>query len=255
MFPFSDVGPVDRSEKKALLIAFIFCAVFVILLAVFDYAMRPRTELLSYVPETPPVPAPAEPSQSSFGEPAEKFRAVPANFSDVDFQNFSYGVYAGSNGTPVNLILNEGKMWDASGWFNLEDVYYKDITGDGSPEAIVRILHLRCNGSCDGGADAFYIYSRRNGQLKNIWRYETGSYAYGCGLRSFTLENKEMLVELFGRCDSDAMVYPGPRAYLVEDLTLVHFKFDGTGFRTKAIQYIPHPVRNVKNWKPEIRIY
>jgi hypothetical protein len=255
MFPFSEVGPFDHSEKKALLMAFVLCAVFIILLAVFEYAMRPPTELLSDVSPTPSVPELPEPSQSSFGEPAEMFRVVPANFSGVDFQNFSYGVYDGYNGTPVNLTLNEGKMWDASGWFNLEDVYYKDITGDGSPEAIVRLLHLRCNGSCDGGADAFYIYSRRNGKLKNIWRYETGSYAYGCGLRSFTLENKQMLVELFGRCGSDAMVFPGPRAFMVEDLTLVHFEFDGTGFKTKMVRYIPQQLRNVKNWKPEIRIY
>ena len=102
-------------------------------------------------------------------------------------------------------------MWDDSGWFNLEDVYYQDVTGDGSPEAIVRLLHLRCSGSCDGGADLFYIYSRRNGRLKNIWQYETGSYAYGCGLKSFSLRGKQVVLELTNGCTKEVVSYPGPR--------------------------------------------
>jgi hypothetical protein len=145
MFPFSKVGPFDHTERKALLMAFLACAVFIAFVTV------------------------------SSVDPLESFRFVPENFRGVDFKNFSYGVYLTADDKPVSLNLTDGKMWDASGWFNLQDVYYKDITGDGRLEAIVRLLHLRCNGSCDGGADMFYIYTMRNGKLKSLWQYETGS--------------------------------------------------------------------------------
>ena len=254
MFPFSHVGPFDQAEKKALLIAALFCAAFIALLSMTATVRRVRVR--KTIATTTPLTTPfEEPSESSFGDPVEKFRSIPKNFTDVDFNYFSYGPYPSSDGNPFNLTLTEGKMWDASGWFNLQDVYYKDITGDGSPEAIVRLLHLRCHGSCDGGSDLFYIYSKRNGKLKNIWQYETGSYAYGCGLRSFTLEKKAMTLELFGRCARPATDYPGRTKFMVEDSTVILFEFDGSRFVTKTIAYMTEPLRSVRNWDPDIRIY
>lgn len=254
MFPFSNVGPFDRSEKKALLFAALFCALFIAVLTVESSAKRARKKWLTVV-NTTPLTTPFERSEPSHADPLERFRSIPQNFIEVDFNYFSYGVYTSPDGKPLNLTLTDGKMWDDSGWFNLQDVYYKDVTGDGSPEAIVRLLHLRCHGSCDGGSDVFYIYSKRNGRLKNIWRYETGSYAYGCGLKSFTIESKQIYLGLFGQCSSEVMSYPGPSKYLVEDLTLLRFEFDGSSFKAKSTEYLPQSMRNVKNWEPEIRIY
>jgi hypothetical protein len=207
MFPFTEIGPFDRTEKKALIFAALFCALFICLLSVFSPG-KPVRKTLSTVLSTTPLTTPREPSRV---DPLDQYRFVPENFSKVDFKNFSYGVYSISVGKPVSLTLNDGKMWDDSGWFNLEDVYYQDVTGDGSPEAIVRLLHLRCHGSCDGGADLFYIYSKRNGKLKNIWQYETGSYAYGCGLKSFSLRGKQVVLELTNGCTKEVVSYPGPR--------------------------------------------
>jgi hypothetical protein len=197
MFPFTKIGPFDRAERKALLFAFLFCALFIFLLSVSVPAKRARKLPLTVLSTTPFEPVPSVPS---FKKPLEEFRFVTENFREVDFKNFSYGVYTISEGKTHGLTLTDGQMWDDFGWFNLEDVYYKDITGDGSAEAIVRLLRMRCSGSCDGGADLFYIYSRQNGKLKNLWRYETGSYANGCGLKSFTLGHRQVLLELFGQC-------------------------------------------------------
>ena len=218
MFPFTKLGRFDHTEKKALLFAFLFSALFIVLLGVSVPAKRTRKLPLTIV-NAPPVTKPFVPSSASYEDPLEKFRLVPANFREVDFKNFSYGVYVPSKGKPVKLTLTEGAMWDDTSLFDLQDVYYKDVTGDGSAEAIVRLLHLRCNGSCDGGADLFYIYTTRNGTFKNIWQYETGSFADGCVLKSFTLGNKQMVLELFGSCAPS------------------------------------EPSRNVKTWEPEIRIY
>jgi len=208
MFPFREIGPFDRTEKKALLFAALFCALFIGLLSLLSPAKHVRKKQLTIVSDTP-LTTPFETPEPSFKAQLARFRSIPGNFSEVDFENFSYGSYTSSDLKPLSLNLTDGKMWDDSGWFNLQDVYYKDLTGDGSPEAIVRILHLRCQGSCDGGADLFYIYSRRNGKLKNIWRYETGSYAYGCGLKSFALGNKQILLELKGPCPNQVVSYPG----------------------------------------------
>ena len=254
MFPFTETGPFDRTEKKALLVAALFCAVFIVILGVSAPAKRVHKKQQTFV-STAPVTTPLEPSVPYQVDPLESYRIVPRNFIDVDFQNFSYGVYSPSELKPLSLTLTDGKMWDDSGWFNLQDVSYRDITGDGSPEAIVRLLHLRCHGSCDGGSDVIYIYSRRNGNLKNIWRYETGSYAYGCGLKSLMVGDRVIIMDLFGRCSTQAMVSPGPAKYLVEDLTSTVFEFDGRQFTTKSTRYITDGLRNVKNWEPQIWIY
>lgn len=255
MFPFTSLGPFDHSEKKALLFAFLFCAVFIVLLSASAPAKRTRTKKLTVV-STAPLAKTYEPSESSFGDPIERFRFVPENFREVDFKNFSYGINAIYDGKPVGLTLTDGELWNSSGWYKLQDVYYKDVTGDGLEEAIVRISRTRCGGgSCDGGAAKFYIYSSRNGKLKNIWQYETGSYAYGCGLKTFILGNKQMIMELFGQCASQAMDRPGPEKFVVEDLTFLLFEFDGRRFRTKQIEFIPDLPHNVKNWVPDIQIY
>ena len=141
-----------------------------------------------------------------------------------------------------------------SGWFKLKDVYYEDLTGDKQAGAIVRLSHVACGVSCDGSADIFYIYTTRNGKLKNIWRYGTGSYAYGCGLKTFALGNKEIVLQLLASVRGRQWKIR-PAKFVVEDLTFIQFEFDGSRFVTKSIEYIPEPARNVKNYKPEIRIY
>jgi len=253
MFPFTSIGPFDSTERKALLLAFLFCALFIVSLSM-SMSVKPARKKHLTILSTTPLTRPFEPPVLSYGDQLEQSRVVPENFSEVDFKNFSYGDYAISEGKPLSLTLNDGKMWDDAGWFNLQDVYYKDITGDGRPEAIVRLLRLRCHGSCDGGADWFFIYTTRNGKLKNIWQYATGSYADGCGLKSFTLGRKQIEMELFGSCASQEIRYPGQSKFAAGDSTLLVFEFDGLRFTTTTIQYMPESARNVNYWEPEIRI-
>ena len=253
MFPFTSIGPFDRTERKALLLAFLFCALFIVSFSI-SMSVKPTRKKRLTILSTTPLTTPFEPPVLSYGDRLEKLRVVPKDFSEVDFNNFSYGDYASSDGKPVNLTLNDGKMWDAAGWFNLQAVYYKDLTGDGRPEAIVRLLRLRCHGSCDGGADWFYVFTTRNGKLKNIWQYATGSYAYGCGLKSFALADKQIVMELFGSCASQGVGYPEQSKFAAGDMTYMLFEFDGRHFTTTAIEYIPESARNLKKWEPEIRI-
>lgn len=253
MFPFSEIGPFDRSEKKALLVAFLLCAVFIGLLSVSAPARRVRKKPLTIVSTTPPANL-YEPRAPSYVDPLEGFRAVPENFWAFDFMNFSYGSYVSSDGKSHALTIRQGLLEGKSEWFELKDVFYRDLTRDGIEEAIVRLWHVRCDDSCNG-TDLFYIYSTRNGKLKNLWQYETGTYAYGCGLKYVMFGEKQIVMELFGRCSSQAMVSTGPAKFLIEDSTFTVFEFDGRQFVTKSAKYIVEPIRNVQHWEPEIRIY
>lgn len=251
MFPFSEIGPFDRSEKKALLVAFLFCAVFVVLLSVSAPATRHKKPLTTVntrmgdIQYEPPPP---------YIDPLDRFRAVPDNFLEVDFRNLSYGSYATSDGESHVLNLRQGTAGDESDWFELKDVFYKDLTGDRIAEAFVKIRHGVCDGTSCTNTDRFYIYATSNGKLKNLWQYETGSYAYGCGLKSLMLGDRQIVLELFGRCSTQAMISPGPAKFLVEDVTSTVFEYDGRRFVTKSAKYILEPMRNVKNWEPVILI-
>lgn len=253
MFPFSKIGPFDRTEIKALLVAFLFCAMFVGLLSVSVPAKRVRKKPLTIVSTTPSTPL-FEPPAPPHIDPLQTFRVAPENFWAFDFMNFSYGDYVSSDGEPRPLTLRQGVQENNPGWFELKDVFYKDLTGDGIAEAIVRLWHVQCDDRCNG-TDLFYIYTTRNGKLKDLWRYETGTYTYGCGLKDVTFGHKQIVIELFGRCSRQAMVSPGPAKFLVEDSTFTVFEFNGSRFIIKSAKYIVEPMRNVKNWIPEIRIY
>jgi hypothetical protein len=65
----------------------------------------------------------------------------------------------------INVTLKNGEYEydfnESRGWFSLRDVYYVDVTGDQIPDAIVNLSHVEWGtGSCDGGSDLFFIYSK-----------------------------------------------------------------------------------------------
>jgi hypothetical protein len=140
------------------------------------------------------------------------------------------------------------------GWFNLKDVYYSDLTGDGTPEAIVILWHVSCGASCDGGAGLFYVYEARRNKLKPVWQYETGSLAYGCGLKSFAARSREITVELFRRCFDEKEESVGTGKFQAKDTTRLTFGFDGRKFVERKKEIIPAPERSVLNYQPVISI-
>lgn len=255
MFPFCKYGPMDRSERKALWLAILAGSLFIVTLAVaHPPAERKRKSDFTILKPTAPTKH-LEPE--TLTELNESYRVVPNDYKNVDFNNFFYGVYAFPDGKEAELTLYSGVLGlpDNLGWFELKDVYYKDVTGDRKPEAIVRLSHVKCEGTCDRGSDLLYIYTIRDGKLKSVWQYETGTYAYGCGLKSLMLGNTQLVLELFGRCPKEAMDYPGLKKFVVEDLTFILFEFDGRRFAMKTFEYIPAPSRNVRDYEPELQLY
>ena len=193
-------------------------------------------------------------------DPYEQFRVVPPVFADLDFDNHSYGRYTFWSGKTIWLALTRGEYrYDNPnsdrGWFALKDVYYSDVTGDGTPEAIVLLNHVQCGGgSCDGGSSFIHLYTIRKGKPRRLWQYETGSGAYGCSLKSLTLRAGQIVLEVFGRCTRPATDNPGPRKFMVKDLTRLVFRFNGRRFVRNRLQFIPAPLTDVGNYKATISI-
>src|SRR5215211_2575091 len=109
MIPFTQLGPIDRGELKALLFASLFCCLFVTFLIVVhpptwgtkrvsNNMMPPPTKFLE--PSNPPPVM----------DPLERFRVVPEDFKHVDFENYSYGLYTISPGKKIDLTLFVGEL-------------------------------------------------------------------------------------------------------------------------------------------------
>ena len=252
-----------RSRLEAKVVAAFVtlgCLVFFIQVAGPKKQPPPRSVNSVPVPVLVPTPQPslAEPTHAI--DPNEQHRSVPGRWASIDFKHRSYGPYKFYGGRKINLALKNGEYEydfnERRGWFSFSDVYYVDITGDQIPDALVNLSHVECGGgSCDGGSDLFFIYSKNaDGKLKELFQYETGSYAEGCGLKSLTVKGTEVQLELFGRCPQPAMNYPDPGKFMVKDLTQLGFRYHEKGFLSTTTRFVSTDVVDVKNYKPEVHI-
>lgn len=247
-----------RSDLIALLVSVLFSLVFLTSFALSYQPSKPQPHVL-LASGPPPKPVEVLQPPPARQDPNEKFRVVPENFADADFRNWSYGRYR-FWGKRLTLSLSQGQVvheWKEGGGgetFLLTDVFYTDLTGDGKPEAIVMLSHVECGGSCDGGSDLFYIYENRNGTVRRIWEYETGSMANGCGLKSFTVTNKQIAVEMFGHCWEPASSFDISGKYIVRDLTRAVFHFNGRRFVKKLTEITAAPAKELRNYRPEVHI-
>jgi hypothetical protein len=259
MLPFSGYGPIDRTERRALLFAFLFSCLFMV---VFVFA-RPHPRRMTTSTDDFKVPRPVVPQtfpepKLSSGDLLERFRVTPAHFEQIDFMSRSYGPYTLPDGTKIDLSLKHSQrpLPNHSGWFALNDVYYRDVTGDEIEEAIVWLSRVQCRGgSCNDGTYLFYIYTMRNGMLKPLWQYETGSYAQGCGLRSFTVSSKYLALALFGDCAQRAVGDPGEANFIAGGFTSILLEFDGRRFAEQSSEYYITPPTNLHGYEPTINIY
>ena len=251
----------DHSELAAKLVAAFVtfgCLCFFALVA--QPAKQPVTKV-SLAPVATPRPSLEPPPPPVAIDPIEKFRAVPGRWASVDFKHHAFGSYKFADGRQRSLILKNGEYeYDLGefgrGWFSLNDVYYFDLIGDSIPDAIVDLIHVECGGgSCDGGAHLLLIYTiNTDGKVKQRFQYETGSYAYGCGLKSVTLARKEVNLELFGNCPRPAMNDIGPAKFMVKDRTHLTFRYIDKRFLHTTTELIKSDFSDVKTYKAELHI-
>jgi hypothetical protein len=185
---------------------------------------------------------------------------VADNFHGFDFKEFSYP-YRFWNGRSLHVPLKNGEHeYDIKtdrGWFRLSHVYITDVTGDKRSESIVMLSHVSCGASCDGGSALFYVYGFQNHKLKLLWKYETGSLAYGCGLKSFAAKGTTLTVEQFGRCsrrNRNLNETSLTGKFQVTGVTRLTFKSNGTRFVARKREFFSSPERSVINYEPQIDI-
>lgn len=247
---------------KAFVLSILTSLVFLSLIGLFSNSENRKRPRIQYIPpqttlgDCPKVTTVKEPL-----DPNDKYRYVDGYFSLVDFKNRSYGQYRFESGEKFDLTLRNGEYeYDLGpgkgrGWVFLKDVFFTDITGDGKLDAIVWFAHVECEVSCDGGRALFYAYSAARDELKEIWRYETGPYAYGCGLKSLTVMNKQLVMQMFGRCSPPEWVTSGGRdKFKISDTTILNFRFNGSRFVEGNSEFVSTRVREVKNYDATIHI-
>jgi hypothetical protein len=243
-------------ELIALLISILFSIGFLAAFALW-YEPEPEEEfrctaisIPSAYDEVPEIQKPPDPN--------DRFRIRPEDFADVDFANWEYGLYR-FGGNTLHLTLANGKYelpWNGAGGetFGVKDVLYADVTSDGKPEAIVILNHNQCGGSCDGGSYLFYVYQSGKSGLRKIWMYETGSTAYGCGLKSFTVTKRQIDLEMFGQCWKPASSFETSGKFLVRDLTHSVFRFNGKRFVKRSTKITAAPLTDPRSYTSELHI-
>ncbi len=181
---------------------------------------------------------------------------VPNQFQHIDFRNFSYPYTLLSRKRTVSLKNGEYEydLKDQRGSIYFSDVYFIDLTNDDRPEALVMLSHVACGGSCDGGSALFYVYSFERRKLKLLWQYETGSLAYGCGLKSLSAKKARITLELFGRCDSKQQTSSATGKFLVSDVTRIVFGPKHGRIVARSRTVVSSPTQDVLNYQPQINL-
>ena len=265
MNSFKSGSSGDPSELKAILFALVPCLLFIGFLTLV-HRLSTATPVIKVRVAPPPPPAmPLPPLQITELPPPPpsidmnaRFRVVPASFRGINFTTRSYGTYQLSDGTNRQLVLVDGRyreFGETQNWFDLNDVVYTDLTGDGRPEAIVMLTHLECDRQCDGGKNLVYIYSREDGVLNEILKYESGSGMDGCSLKSLTVRNKVLTLDLFGRCPQPA---GASGQYLRRDtyeVTRLEFFFNGRRLGERKRTVVTLPDHHEVNYGVELYIY
>lgn len=250
--------PQDPPPVKAILLSILSCLLFIGFISAISRIGSPnRRVTYKHINASPPRPAEFPAPEPPLPPDANaRYRVIPANFEGINFATRSYGNYRMSNGTNRDLVLIDGQFRDfgnSQQWFDLNDVYYTDLTGDGNPEAIVMMTHLECGRTCDGGKNLVYAYSQ-NYPMQEILKYETGSGLDGCSLKSLTVKNTQLTLELFGRCPQPAGTSRDFVRHETYDVTRIDFFFNGKQLVPKPSAYLTLPDNNQVSNGVEVRI-
>ena len=196
-------------------------------------------------------------------EKLKQSKESPYAFRRIDFKNLSYPI----SWKNERISLQDGKREYyehknlGNGWFELEDVYFADITGDKSEEAIVVLTAVLCGASCDGGSYLFYFYSVEKSKLRLQWRFETGSLGYGCGLKSFFLGKRRLTLEVFNTCffsgallERRGDLEKRTGKFYAELITRFVLEFEGRKPELKRREILPTPQEELRSYRAQINI-
>ncbi|HKH47187.1 MAG TPA: hypothetical protein VKM72_21230 [Thermoanaerobaculia bacterium] len=129
----------------------------------------------------------------------------------VDFRNFVYhpscADFESSDEAKVPVRVSGGRFEASPGtdlegtYFEVREIVYGDLTGDGSDEAIVRTL---CSTGGTGRFDEGFVYGMKDGKPVLLGRIPGGDRASG-GVRCVRVEDGALMVERTGNETGAAM--------------------------------------------------
>lgn len=170
---------------------------------------------------------------------------TPEEFKKFDFQNFVFF----SSQLEKNIKLKNGEYekeikypdhWELYR-ANIRKPDFVDLTGDGKKEAVLIIVESTAAGS-SYTTPKYLIYGEKNGQLKQIWSFVTGSEAH-CGAVEVNYDSGKINMELMGDCilkkgefyntDKDAVSDVG-----LNYLTKVTYSWNGKEFAQEKREVI-----------------
>jgi hypothetical protein len=140
--------------------------------------------------------------------PATSARSATSDLHQVDFRGFTYYPSCAdfeSEEAKVPIKVSGGKFEGKAGTdqegthFEVREVLYGDLDGDGQDEALVRTL---CNTGGTGQFDEGFVYGWRGGKPVLLGRIPGGDRASG-GVRCARFENGALQIERLGN-DSGA---------------------------------------------------
>jgi hypothetical protein len=207
-------------------------------------------------------PTPTKVGKDGLEEP-EKKQDIPPEFIKTDFRNFSYPTSFRRKSIELKDGTYEFPNRNGAGGdrFDLMDVSYGDLTRSGHKEAVVRLGWVSCGGSCNGGSELFYFYSRVNGKLSLLSRIETGSQGYDCGLKSFELKKQILTLETFRACRFNGLAFTRTHdqdetggKFLTNRFTHFILRFTGTRFVLIKRTVFAYPEEDFRSYEPKIEI-
>jgi hypothetical protein len=90
-----------------------------------------------------------------------------------------------------------------------------------------------------------------------LWHIQTGSLAYGCGLKSLTVKKRFITLEGFGDCRlarGELTAANELGKFEVEEFTKFDFEFADGKLAFKKRESFPSPLRDVRGYEPNINI-
>ena len=171
----------------------------------------------------------------------------------VDFSNFKYPSIWKWLKHPVKLKNGELEFQEDRCGTNisLEKIKYLDFTNDGEDDALV-ILHNHTACGSSSNQVAFFVFTIRNKRPQIIWKFTSGSEAHG-GTRDFWLDDKELIVELYGKCkivgfepkvDYSEIEFNRYSDTALKSTTKYRFGWNGNKFGQKSVEVLPYPYKS-----------
>lgn len=239
----------------------IFFAAFItgIVVVIFLWQARPsptETQIQTNTPNNKIV-EPESPQQIT-EQPANE--SSNSAIGKVDFSNFKYprlwtGLKKPAKLENGELVFEEDRCRTD---ISLDKVKYLDLTNDGEDDALV-ILYDQVSCGSSWGAASFLVFTMRNKKPQLIWKFTTGSEAHG-GMRDFWLEDKELIVELYGKCkiigfepkvDYSEIEFNRYSDSALKSTTRFRFGWNGRKFGQKSLEVLPYPYQSTFDDKDE----